>query len=110
MRAMLLLLSAASPVETDQAWALAYTGFVYRTCPDWEQRTDVIPMRVMPSPETLKTTWGERGTLTQAYRAGGHAAEAARQADPAFCDHPSRSQPARAPLLDRILVRRPTRR
>lgn len=105
-----LLLLAAAPSATDQAWALAYTGFVQRTCPGWQQRTDVIPLHLLPSAETWNSSWGENGAMTRAYRAGGTAAEAARRADPRFCDHPTRSQPRRAAFLDRILVRPSTRR
>ena len=106
----ILLLGSSVPSETpaDYAFALAYTGFVFRMCPGWDQRTDVIPTNVLPSPETIETTWAEGGLLSKAYRAGGHAAEAAFNADSRFCDHPTRSQPDRASLLDRVLVRTPS--
>lgn len=107
---LLLAASASAESQTGQAWALAYTGFVFRMCPGWDQRTDVIPLNILPSPDTMETTWGEDGVMTKAYRAGGRAAEAASRADPEFCEHPTRSQPERAALLERVLVRVPSLR
>lgn len=103
--AMMLLATqaTASDADRDVAWAMAYTGFVSRFCPAWSQRLDTIPSRVLPSSETWNTLWGEGGALQQPFRRGGLAAQADYRRDPGFCTHPTRSQPARASLLDRML-------
>jgi hypothetical protein len=102
----MLLLSAASvtPGDTNYAWALAYTSFVPHICPVGSSAL----MSFRPEFCSLRRygrRFGGQRRSDETYRAGGRAAEAAHWADASFCDHPTLSQPERAPLLDRILVR-----
>jgi len=101
---------AISAGQREQAWTLGYSSFVRHVCSGWDQRIDAFSNDVLPSAATWNGPWAEDGALAIAHRAGLHAAETAQRADPSFCDHPTRDQPERAALLDRVLMPRAAKR
>lgn len=94
-----------SAAQREQAWTLGYSSFVRHMCPGWDQKSEAFSDGVLPIAATWEGPWAEGGALAIAHRAGLRAAEAKQHADPSFCDHPTRDQPARAALLDRVLMR-----
>lgn len=93
---------AAVP-NPDAAWSAGFASAIGHFCPAWQ--TDAVEIaREGGSPDIEHyDAWAPGTPAASGFHAGGVAGQAAFEADPGFCSHPTASPPAR-PLVARFVA------